>query len=137
GLINLYFLLIIHNVWRICSVEKGLEMKIKFSQSFMIWGCMSDKGPGQMAIITSSVNAQVHSEILDTFLIPSIKHRFGGDIGIFQDDNESCHRAKSGKGLLQKRYINSITWENLSMTRAHPAKLIFQLLFENDRTTVA
>lgn len=39
---------------------------------------MSAKGTGEMTIITSSVNAQ-DFEILDTFLVPSIKRMFGGD----------------------------------------------------------
>ncbi len=56
---------------------------------------MSGKGPGEMAIFTSAVNAQVYIEILDTFLIPSIEKKFGDNGVIFQDDNASCHRAKS------------------------------------------
>uniref|UniRef100_A0A3B3S4R3 Tc1-like transposase DDE domain-containing protein n=1 Tax=Paramormyrops kingsleyae TaxID=1676925 RepID=A0A3B3S4R3_9TELE len=80
------------------------------STSLMIWGCMSGKGPGQMAVITSTVNAQVYIEILDNFLILSIESRLGDDEVIFQDDNASCHRAKSVKTFLQERHINSMTW---------------------------
>ena len=39
----------------------------------MIWGCMSHKGTGEIAVITSSINEQVYVEILDTFLIQSIE----------------------------------------------------------------
>ncbi len=41
--------------------------------------------------------------------IPSIEKKFGDD-AIFQDDNASCHRAKSVKAFLQERHINSMTW---------------------------
>uniref|UniRef100_A0A3B3QGW8 Transposase Tc1-like domain-containing protein n=1 Tax=Paramormyrops kingsleyae TaxID=1676925 RepID=A0A3B3QGW8_9TELE len=85
-----------------------LKKTSKFPQSLMIWGCMSGKGPGQMAIITSTINAQVCVEILDNFLISSIESRFGNDN--FQDDNASCHRAQSIKTFLQEKNINSMTW---------------------------
>ncbi|KAF7709014.1 hypothetical protein HF521_018071 [Silurus meridionalis] len=82
----------------------------KFPQSLMIWGCMSGKGMGEMTVITSSINAQVYVEILDTFLIPSIERMFGDGSIIFQDDNASCHRAKSVKTFLQERHIMSMAW---------------------------
>uniref|UniRef100_A0A672STN9 Tc1-like transposase DDE domain-containing protein n=1 Tax=Sinocyclocheilus grahami TaxID=75366 RepID=A0A672STN9_SINGR len=84
-----------------------LKKTTKFPKSFMIWGCMSGKGPGEMAILISTVNAQVYIEILDTFLIPSIEKKLG-DV-IFQDDNASCHREKSVKAFLQERHITSMT----------------------------
>ena len=61
-----------------------------------------------MAIITSTVSAQVYIEILDTCLVPSIENRFGDDDVIFQDDNASCRRAKSVKTFLKERHINSM-----------------------------
>ena len=62
-----------------------------------------------MAITTSTDNAQVEIDILNTFLIPSIENRFGDEV-IFQDDDASCHRAKNVKAFLLERYINSMTW---------------------------
>ena len=56
---------------------------------------MSGKSTGEMAVITSSINAQVYIDILDTFLILSIERMFWDDDIIFQDDNASCHRAKT------------------------------------------
>jgi DDE superfamily endonuclease len=76
----------------------------------MIWGCMSGKSTGEMAVITSSINAQVYIDILDTFLIPSIERMFGDDDIIFQDDNASCHRAKTVKTFLEERHIRSMSW---------------------------
>ena len=63
-----------------------------------------------MAVITSSINAQVYVDILDTFLIPSFERMFGDDEIIFQDDNASCHRAKSVKTFLEERHIRSMSW---------------------------
>lgn len=50
----------------------------------MIWACMSGKGPVEMAIITSTISAQVDIEILDTSLTPSIENRFGDKAVIFR-----------------------------------------------------
>lgn len=65
-----------------CSKEiyddNWLKKTCKFPQS-MIWGCMSAKGIREMAVITSSINAQVYIRILDTFLIPWIEEMFGDD----------------------------------------------------------
>ena len=46
---------------------------------------MLSKGPGNMAIITSTVNTQVSIQILDNFLIPSIENMFDDKEVIFQD----------------------------------------------------
>uniref|UniRef100_A0A673J1W8 Uncharacterized protein n=1 Tax=Sinocyclocheilus rhinocerous TaxID=307959 RepID=A0A673J1W8_9TELE len=67
-----------------------LKKTTKFTNSFMIWGCMSGKLPGEMAILTSTVNAQVYIEILDTFLIPSIeknKRRSNKVLCVLVDDS--------------------------------------------------
>ncbi len=87
-----------------------LKKTCKFPQSLMIWSCMSGKGTGEMAVITSSINAQVYVDILDTFLIPSVERMFGDDDIIFQDDNASCHRAKTVKTFLEERHIRSMSW---------------------------
>uniref|UniRef100_A0A671MDT3 Uncharacterized protein n=1 Tax=Sinocyclocheilus anshuiensis TaxID=1608454 RepID=A0A671MDT3_9TELE len=63
-----------------CISHDYLKKTTKFPNSFMIWGCMSGKGPGEMAILISTVNAEVYIEILDTILIPSIEKKFGDDL---------------------------------------------------------
>uniref|UniRef100_A0A3P8X3E6 Uncharacterized protein n=1 Tax=Cynoglossus semilaevis TaxID=244447 RepID=A0A3P8X3E6_CYNSE len=55
-----------------CDLQNDcLKKTCKFPQSLMIWAYMS--GKGEIAVITSSMNAQVYVDILDTFLIPSIE----------------------------------------------------------------
>lgn len=63
----------------------------------MAWGCMSGKGTGEMAANTSSINAHVYVDILDTLLNPSVERIFGDDdFGIiFQDDNASQRHIRS------------------------------------------
>uniref|UniRef100_A0A3B1JDA5 Tc1-like transposase DDE domain-containing protein n=1 Tax=Astyanax mexicanus TaxID=7994 RepID=A0A3B1JDA5_ASTMX len=91
--------------------EACLKKTTKFPQSLMIWGCMSGKGTGEMTVVNFSINAQVYIDILDSFLIPSIETDVWRIIGIiFQDDNASCHRAKTVKAFLGERHIQSMSW---------------------------
>ena len=54
------------------------------------YGLMSGKEPGDDRHNCYSEC----SEMLDTFLIPSVQRRFGDAKVIFQDDNTSCYRTK-------------------------------------------
>ena len=49
------------------------------------------------------------------FLIASIKGGFGDAGVIVQDDNASCHRAKSFQTFLQERHINLMTLQENSL----------------------
>ena len=55
---------------------------------------MSFKGPGDIAVITSIINAPMYIEILDNFLILLIENWFGDDDVIFWDNNSSRNKAK-------------------------------------------
>lgn len=46
----------------------------------MMWNSISGKGQGRITSITSTVNAKVYTEILDTFLIPWMEKSFLGMI---------------------------------------------------------
>ena len=48
--------------------------QINFPKSFMLWSCMSFKRPGEIAIITPTINSHVYIEILDNFPIPSVEN---------------------------------------------------------------
>lgn len=61
---------------------------------------LSSKSRRQVAVIISSINEQVYTDILDTFLIPLIEKMFGDDI-IFHDDDAAFHRTKGSKRFLQ------------------------------------
>lgn len=78
--------------WNFCLVsfkwnkDDYMKETNTFPMSYMIWGPMSFKGPGVMATITSTINAHVYIQILDTFLIPLIENWFLNEV-IFQDSN--------------------------------------------------
>ena len=60
-----------------------------------------------MAIIMSTINVHVYTEIQDNFLVASIENWFDDIEVIFQDDNASCHIGKVIKSFLQERLIKS------------------------------
>ena len=62
------------------------------------------KTHGEIAALTSIINAHLYIEILDNFLIQSAENWFGDEVN-FQDDNASCHRTKRIKAFLQGKHI--------------------------------
>ena len=66
---------------------------------------MSFKGPGEMAIIISTINALVYIDILDKFLITLIENWFGDDEVIFQNET------KRMRAFLQEKQKKSIVSE--------------------------
>ena len=60
----------------------------------MIWGRISVKGQGKMAIITFTINVNVYIKILDDILIQSIENWVNDEEVIYHDDNGSCHWTK-------------------------------------------
>ena len=81
-----------------------------FSFGFLIWACMSSKGPGKLAVFKTAVNSQTYIDILDHFLIPSIDNAFGDEDAVFQNDNVSCHREKCVRNFLVDRQIATMDW---------------------------
>ena len=98
-------------VWCHSNETHGYDCLKKISkllELFMIWGCMSFKEPGDLAIVISTINTKAYIEILDNFIIPRIENYFVDEI-IFQDDNASCHKAKWTKVSFKERHIESMT----------------------------
>lgn len=87
-----------------------IKKQVKFPTSVLIWSCMSSKGPGELAVVKTTVNSQIYIDILDHFLIPSIDNAFGDEDVVFQDDNASCHRAKCVRDFLADRQIATMDW---------------------------
>ena len=70
---------------------------------------MTFKGPWEIAVITSMINAFVYIEILDNFIIWLIEKWFGDDEVIFPDNHVSCHKAKGIK--VEVHEINNMACE--------------------------
>ena len=61
----------------------------------MIWGAVSSAGVGPLCFIKSKVNAAVHQEILEHFMLPSADKLYGDADFLFQHDLGPARSAKT------------------------------------------
>lgn len=77
----------------------------------MVWGCMSARGVGKLCFLEGTVNASKYQQILENELLPSIpKLQSPEKEYIFQQDNASCHTARSTKSWLAANNIPLMEW---------------------------
>lgn len=73
----------------------------KFPLSFMVWGCISYFGPGDLVFCNGSMNSDSYINIIQENLIPSMRRLFPVSYDpIFQDDSAPCHRSRQVHVLL-------------------------------------
>ena len=102
-----------------------------FPHSLKIWDCMWSTGPEEMTVITFQVNVQVYVEM-----------RSGNASGHRGEDEKSFLSGKTkthwhGQRKVQismQSQLDGGNWRKWSMTRLHPAKLIFQLQYVKAET---
>lgn len=88
-----------------------LKRTVKFATGLMVWGCMSAAGLGNLSFIDGTVNAPKYQEILKQHLIPSVKRLVPpGRTFMFQQDNASCHTAKSTRTWFENKRITVLGW---------------------------
>lgn len=76
----------------------------------MIWGCMTAKGVGNLAVIPTTMTQVVYRQILeDNLKMSATKLRMGRRF-IFQQDNDPKHTAKSVKEWFKQRGVNVLDW---------------------------
>ena len=70
-------------------------------RSIMVWGCMTWDGPGYLAKIDSTLDAELYIRILQEELLNTVNwYNIDPEQFIFQQDNDSKHTAKRVKGYL-------------------------------------
>ena len=72
-----------------------LKRSVKFPQTVMVWGCMSNNGVGNLHFIDGMVNAVKYQCILEQSLLPSLERLHPEGDYVFQEDGASSHTAKS------------------------------------------
>ncbi len=87
-----------------------LNSSVKFSQSVMIWGAMSFAGVGPLCFLKSTVNAAIHQEILEHFMLPSADKLYGDADLIFQQDFAPAHTAKGTKSWFNDHGVTVLDW---------------------------
>lgn len=95
--------------WNETYKDKCLKESRKFLKSFIIWGYMSVKRTGNMAIPMSTSNAHAHIQITDKFLTASTQNNLVMTKINFWENNASSHWVKWVKAFLQEIHIKSMT----------------------------
>ncbi|CAJ0932317.1 unnamed protein product [Ranitomeya imitator] len=77
----------------------------------VIWGFFSKAGIGQVVLCEGRMNQAANKAILEKQLIPSAQATFpNSEDCFFQQDNASCHTARSVKVWMKDHHIKSLSW---------------------------
>ena len=78
----------------------------------MVWGCVNAQGVGELHFIQNIMNADMHWEILNTKMMPSLKRLGRGKI--FQHDNYPKHSARVTSAVLKKKKVKVLDCPSMS-----------------------
>lgn len=76
----------------------------------MVWGAFSSSGKLQLCYITSRMNSETYTEMLDAALIPFLEDVIGDRQFIFQQDNAAIHVSKNSREWFAARDIPLMEW---------------------------
>ena len=76
----------------------------------MVWGCFAKNGVGRLHKVDGNINAEHYLKIMKYCAVPSMKHLFGNQPAIFQQDNAPCHTAKAVKEWTDANNIQVLSW---------------------------
>ena len=77
----------------------------------MIWGCITAYSPGFMCKINDIMNQHVYKQILEDYLLGTIKwYKMDPERIIFQQDSDSKHTARSTQEWLDNQPFDILEW---------------------------
>ena len=75
----------------------------------MVWGGISSLGTTPLEIVAGTIDAERYCQTLDQFLMPSMRELYGSDF-VLQQDNATCHTAKTTKDHLGSLGVEVLAW---------------------------
>ena len=66
----------------------------------MVWGCINSRGVGHLKKVEGRLNASAYIDLLENCLIPSVHFLSMPRGWIFQQDNATCHMARTSMAWL-------------------------------------
>ncbi len=97
-------------------VERHLKSSVKFPQSVMVRAAMSSAGVGPLCFLKSTVNAAIHQDILEHFMLPSANKLYGDADFIFQQDLATAHTAKGTKSWFMTMVLLCLIGQETCLT---------------------
>lgn len=95
--------------------DRAIEPTLKFGGgSIMCWGCICSQGIGLLCKIDGGLDANLYREILDDEMVKTADYYFYGDDFIFQQDNDSKHRAHIVSEWFDDNGVQTLEWPSHS-----------------------
>ncbi|MGH0158770.1 UNVERIFIED_CONTAM: hypothetical protein FKN15_044380 [Acipenser sinensis] len=91
----------------------------------MVWGCFAASGPGQLAIIDTTMNSALYQKILEENIRPSVYELKLNQKWVMQQDNDPKHTSRSTKEWLQKMKFHVLEWPSQSLD-LNPIEMLWQ-----------
>ncbi len=79
---------------------------------YLMWGCMSAAGVGELHFIDDIMNSQMYCSVLKEKMLPSLSAL--GRHALFQHDNDPKHTSKAPVGFMKKNRVKVIQWPSMS-----------------------
>ncbi len=94
--------------------SKHLVPTVKFGGGkIMVWGCISQKGVGNLIFVTGNIDSAKYINILANNLKDSAD-KMGLSPYIFQQDSAPCHTSKMTREFFEREGIELLEWASQS-----------------------
>jgi len=87
---------------------------VKHDKKINVWGCFNYKGVGDLYQVQGNLEKNQFKQILIHHLVPSMNRMFPDGSGIFQQDNDPKHTARSIKDYIRSKNLNILPWPSQS-----------------------
>jgi transposase len=105
-----------HKSWVFGNQPTPPRLTLKYGGgSFMVWACITDKGPGYACKLLTNMNADVYLTILKKYLVDTLKfYGLSSPQIIYQHDNDPKHTAEKVQEWLADRQFQVLDWPSQS-----------------------
>lgn len=100
-------------VWRNSAEaanDRHFDLRRSYPPKVMIWGCMSRRGLGSLAIIRGSMDTTKYLETLNAHLLPQAAAWFSSGDWTFQQDGARCHTSLRARQYFEDLQIPLLPW---------------------------